>query len=324
MTIYSPITTGSGAFIVHEQLSRHIENYRIQKISPRLSLFPFLCRISAQNADITHTLPDLGPWVLPAHTRNIITFHNYYLDSEWKRHCSGAQSLYYSSLLKYYVNQSVKKAHQITAVSYNTADLIKKDIPSIKNVTVIRNGVDCKLFSPANRDSSNNTIKLLFAGNPTKRKGISSLTRIAAELPENITLRCTEGLRKHADSHSHPNIEWIERRPHEKMSEIYNASDILFFPSYREGLSLVLLEAMACGLPVVTTNISSMPELIEHGKGGFLYEPNDIKQAMSYINQLAKNKTLRLEMGTYNRQRIEAEFTLTRMIRDYNDLFNNA
>ena len=68
------------------------------------------------------------------------------------------------------------------------------------------------------------------------------------------------------------------------MHKVYQQSDILFFPTLREGFGLVVAEAMACGLPVVTTDCSSLPELIDHGKGGYLCEPNNLEDMIGRIS----------------------------------------
>ena len=81
---------------------------------------------------------------------------------------------------------------------------------------------------------------------------------------------------------------------------ILKASDIFVFPSYREGLSVALTEAMACGLPVVASKIRGNIDLIDDGLGGFLCKPTDVKNMAKYINTLIVDAELRSAMGTYN------------------------
>lgn len=84
------------------------------------------------------------------------------------------------------------------------------------------------------------------------------------------------------------------------IAEICKASDIFCFPSYREGLSVALMEAMAVGLPIVCSNIRGNVDLIKSGKGGFLVNPNDIDGYAEAISKLIKNKELCIEFGKYN------------------------
>lgn len=80
--------------------------------------------------------------------------------------------------------------------------------------------------------------------------------------------------------------------------ELCKSADVFAFPSYREGLSVALMEAMACGLPVVCSRIRGNTDLVENGQGGLLVEPSDIDGFAIAIEQLLGNK----QMGERNRQ----------------------
>ncbi len=82
-------------------------------------------------------------------------------------------------------------------------------------------------------------------------------------------------------------------------------------------------KALAC-LPVVTTDSSSLPELIDHGKGGFLCPLGNVDAFAEKINYLAESPQLRREMGEYNRAKVERMFTLERMVREYVELFKEV
>jgi len=96
------------------------------------------------------------------------------------------------------------------------------------------------------------------------------------------------------------------------------------FPTVREGFPLVVAEAMASGLPIVATNCSSLPELVDEGRGGFLCEQGDARAFAQKINLLAESVELRREMGTYNRAKVERQFKLETMVREYRSLFNEV
>ena len=108
------------------------------------------------------------------------------------------------------------------------------------------------------------------------------------------------------------------------MPDIYRSKDLLLMPTVREGLPLAVLEAMACGLPVVASDCSSLPELIDHGKGGFLCPVGDVAAFAEKVNLLAESPALRREMGEYNRARVERMFTLDRMASEYEALFESV
>jgi len=82
--------------------------------------------------------------------------------------------------------------------------------------------------------------------------------------------------------------------------ELMHVADLFAFPSFREGLSLSLMEAMASGLPVVCSDIRGNSDLIEDGKGGHLVKPNDIDGFINMIKKLKEDESLRLEQGKFN------------------------
>lgn len=84
------------------------------------------------------------------------------------------------------------------------------------------------------------------------------------------------------------------------VKELYEASDIFVFPSFREGLSVSVMEAMASGLPCIVSRIRGNTDLVENGSGGFLCEPKDPRDFAEKISILAADARLRMEMGQYN------------------------
>lgn len=88
------------------------------------------------------------------------------------------------------------------------------------------------------------------------------------------------------------------------VKDIYKVSDIFCFPSYREGLSVALMEAMATGLPVVCSDIRGNKDLIDTNKSGYLCAPNNVQGYIQAINNLVENKDLRRKKGEYNSIRI--------------------
>lgn len=78
-------------------------------------------------------------------------------------------------------------------------------------------------------------------------------------------------------------------------------SDLFVFPSHREGLPIAPLEAMYCGLPLITSNIRGPADFMEDGITGYLVNPYDVDSFAAAIRKLKENSTLRLEMGNYNK-----------------------
>ena len=85
---------------------------------------------------------------------------------------------------------------------------------------------------------------------------------------------------------------------------IYGQTDLLAFPSMREGLGLAGLEAMYCGLPLVSSNTSGPRDYMENGKTGYMFDPYDAEGFAKGIEELKRNIELRKTCGEYNRKAV--------------------
>ena len=103
----------------------------------------------------------------------------------------------------------------------------------------------------------------------------------------------------------------------------YNDCDIFLSPSRLESFGLSVAEAMACGKPVVTTNYSSLPELVIDGKGGFLCKMDDIKEFAEKIKYLAKDEYLMKRMGKFNRKKVLNDFSSEKMGKNYIKIYKS-
>jgi len=325
--IISPIATGNGAYVVHKTLERYLRHYKVTSFHPYRTLFPLsllpLGRFS--RANLIHTTPDYGIFHKRFDIPLVITFHNYVLDSFMTPYSSPLQNIHYRTDLRWFTSLAVNQAHTITAVSHFTANLVKRELGLNQDIRVIFNGVNENVFVPAQQPGKNSDpIKVLFCGNLTQRKGAQWLIPIADKLKTGIEILYTTGMRTHHTLATHPRLRCIGKISYTDMPAVYQQADLLLFPTVREGLSLAALEAMACGLPLVASNCSSLPELIDDGKGGFLCPLGDVQVFADKINQLAQDARLRREMGEYNRARVEKTFTLERMVKEYQCLFDEV
>jgi glycosyltransferase involved in cell wall biosynthesis len=95
-------------------------------------------------------------------------------------------------------------------------------------------------------------------------------------------------------------------------------------PSYSEGTPNVVKEAMACARPVIATNVGGIPELIEHGVNGLLFEPGDHKTLSDHITYLAENREVVREMGLKGRQFIiDQDLTWENTAKQYMKIYKN-
>ncbi|MDW8107231.1 MAG: glycosyltransferase family 4 protein [Armatimonadota bacterium] len=107
--------------------------------------------------------------------------------------------------------------------------------------------------------------------------------------------------------------------------EWYQLCDVaLMTSSSSEAFPLTLIEAMACGLPVVATDIAGIPDIVVHGATGFLASPTDLETLARYVVLLAKDSELRQRLGEAGRQRALMEFNADVMISRYAQMFRTV
>jgi glycosyltransferase involved in cell wall biosynthesis len=107
---------------------------------------------------------------------------------------------------------------------------------------------------------------------------------------------------------------------HSDISQFMKSFDIFTLPSLSEGLSSAILEAMATSLPIVATAVGGIPELVKNGENGLLVAPGDPAALARAIQQLVENPEESRRMGERGRDRMEAQFTLERKIRETEQL----
>jgi UDP-glucose:(heptosyl)LPS alpha-1,3-glucosyltransferase len=163
------------------------------------------------------------------------------------------------------------------------------------DISVIYNGVDLKRFNPETRDRFRHEIRsryriredefvLLFVGSGFKRKGLGYLLESIESVDKPLTLMVVgKGRFKQVAGHQ----KVIFCGPQKDIHKYYAAADIFVFPTVYEPFGNVHLEALASGLPVITTSHSGAAEIIEDERQGFIIEdPEDIEKMAERIKQL--------------------------------------
>ena len=104
----------------------------------------------------------------------------------------------------------------------------------------------------------------------------------------------------------------------------YRNADIFTLASWEEAFGNVFAEALASGLPIVGSTSGGIPELVEHGKNGFLVPPREPKALAAAIRLLGDNPELRASIGRWNRAQAQANLSLARVTTRYLSLYNGA
>jgi glycosyltransferase involved in cell wall biosynthesis len=168
----------------------------------------------------------------------------------------------------------------ITVCAALKEELVRLGVPP-ERVRTLRNGVDLEIFKPLPSQQAKDALAvngpvLASVGGLIARKGHDLVIRALEHLPEVTLLIAGQGPEKAALARLASALG-VERRvrflgsvPHERLREIYSAADALVLASSREGWPNVLLESMACGTPVIASNVWGAPEIIKAPEAGVL------------------------------------------------------
>lgn len=230
-----------------------------------------------------------------------------------------------------------KMADTVHCVSKITADQVKKEygVDSI----VIYNGIDTQKYKPIVH--YNKRIKIIYTGSYVQRKKPQYVLELAKHFPEydfimygsHADTTLYESISSEAKKYHNLTVE--KQIPREQLIEQFQKADIFLFPTLHEGFANVLLEATAVGLPVIAFNISSVPELIEHTKNGFLTKVKfkkgtnedlqslkfsevelDLEEMKKQLHYLAEDETARKQMSR-NARTITERFDWRNIAKEY-------
>ncbi|MDM1376773.1 glycosyltransferase [Myroides marinus] len=117
------------------------------------------------------------------------------------------------------------------------------------------------------------------------------------------------------------NVVFLGHR--EDVMNILPFCDIFVLPTLHETLSIALLEASVCGLPLIASNVGGIPEIIEDNINGFLVPPSSSQSIVDSILVLSEDKELRKSMGEKAQQKVETEFSESKIINQVDDLYSS-
>jgi glycosyltransferase involved in cell wall biosynthesis len=223
---------------------------------------------------------------------------------------SGSKSLEaLKNTLNRYTFRSAKRL--ITWCDWARQSLVNDYGVEADKVTVIPPGIDLDRWRfERNGDSGRNRpLRLLFVGGDFRRKGGDILLqafrkelRGRCELDivtrEEVETTLGEGIRVHHGLTSNAPA----------LLDLYAKADAFVFPTLGDCLPIAVMEAMASGLPVVSTCVGAISEEVEDGRTGFLTPPGDAERLAGYVSRLADDADLRREMGAAGRRVAEERF----------------
>ncbi len=233
------------------------------------------------------------------------------------------------------VKFSIEESDGVTAVSRFLKEKTLTNYYIEKNIEVIPNFIDTELYKP----SSEKTFRKHIAPNGEKVLVHTSNFRVVKRVTD--TIRILEQVIKEVptklvlvgDGPDRSECERLCRQlnlcdhvkflgKQDALVEILNAADIFLIPSQSESFGLAALEAMACGIPVVSSSVGGLPELIRHNETGYIAEIGDVERMAKYIVDLLTNERKYELFSQNSRDRAVNVFDKSKVIPLYEDHYN--
>ncbi|WP_457571188.1 glycosyltransferase family 4 protein [Desulfovulcanus sp.] len=292
---------------------------------------------------IIHPLKEHGvKVVLTPHDGKLVCPTYLMLDSELKpclecqgkyfyktffKNCTGSQLQGLILMIEAYWHKLFKsydKVDLFIAPSRFLAEVVAIRVPR-ERIVVIRNGIDLNEYRPAYEDRG----YVLYFGRLSREKGMKTLLEAHREVAREIPLKIVgTGAMEAEFKTKYPKAEFLGYRTGEELKSLVARSSFVVVPSeWYENCPMAVLEAMALGKPIIASRMGGLPELVEKGKTGLLFEAGNVEELKEKMLFLWKNKDLRYEMGHAAREKAEREFSLKKhcedLLRIYRRLFEN-
>ncbi len=197
-------------------------------------------------------------------------------------------------------------------------------------IAIISNGVDLRRFTPVRHKPG--VTRLLSVGRVVYQKGLDLGLRALAGLKDmpwewaiagdGLMLAELQELAQQLDIAGR--IRFLGWQPAGALVERYRQSDLFLFPSRHEGMPNAVLEAMACGLPVIASRIAGNEELVVPGETGLLVETENVEQLRQVLRQLIPNHQARKSMGDKARRRVESLYGWDKVGAQYLEILSQA
>jgi len=256
-----------------------------------------------------------------------------------------------SAVLKFLTVWALRHADAIRAVSSDLAERAIKlmdaetrrsgETEKAKKVWVIPNGVDLNKFRMMARQEArqrlgldDNKRYLLYVGRLVAVKGLDLLLDAFAQLTQKWRdvelLLIGDGAEREALKHQatalgiKDKVHFVGAQPHERIVLWMNAGDVFCLPSHKEGLPNVLLEALACGTPIVATSVGGIPEIVAEGQVGRLVRSRDPKEMAACIEEVMETRWDRQRLRDYVAERFSFDVVTKKLLEMYGSVMRES
>lgn len=270
------------------------------------------------------------------HSGYILTYHNDLIGDGWMKHIFSA---YNHISLKQVVNNATKiLVHSFDFACHSKIRQIVEN--RMKDVVELPNGVDIDNFNPSvsgegirEKFGLDDSRVILFVGTLDRAhyfKGVEYLLQSLSKLKDKDVqlLIIGEGnLKNHYIAMAGKmgvlsKTKFAGEVFHDELPEYYAASDIVVLPSFEtECFGLTLVEAMACGRAVISSNLPGVRTVVDHDKNGLLVEPKNVEALTSKINYLLENEDLRVKFGKKGRIKAMEKYSWRRIGQKLEEIY---
>ena len=262
---------------------------------------------------------------------------------EWENIPKNVETLPYSKIKKY----NREHAKHFIAITEKAKEALIIEGVGPDRISVVPAGIDCERFKPAERNEqaakklgiSKDSIRILFVGRLVPEKGIFSLLNAFSMLLRNVqnvelivvgsgsSSMQLQMNRLIANLKIADKVKLLGRIEYSNMPQIHNIADLFCLPSipnetWAEQFGYSMVEAMACGKPVVSTSTGSIPEIVKNRATGILVEPNDQRGLESALEELIINNQERDAFGRNGREWVLQKFEANKIAAQLAKIFS--
>jgi glycosyltransferase involved in cell wall biosynthesis len=312
-------------------VSTHVDGTKFRKLAQAaFGLIKMMASLTLQKIDIVH----IHGGDIVSISRKLVYFRLARLfECKIIFHFHGASFLdqysYAPELLRNGIARMFEKADLVICLSESWNRAVHDIAPSAK-VKVIFNSINLPALQKT-EVKCGNTVQIVFLGLIGERKGVFDLLEVVKCLIDdnykvNFSIAGNGDTERLISEINRMNIceqvkylGWINEQ---QRDALFRGADIFVLPSYAEGMPMSILEAMSYCLPIISTPVGGIPELVVDGETGFLVEPGDLQSLFEKITDLVTNKAKRDRFGQQGRRIIEQKYDINKNVNIIDDIYN--
>lgn len=242
------------------------------------------------------------------------------------------------SSLKQMIKFGIEQSDRVTAVSHSLVDQTKDMLHTSRSIDVIYNFVDEREYyrkpEPHLKEHygiTDDDAVLIHISNFRKVKRVTDVIRTFANVrkEQKAKLLLVGDGPEYSECHQlvrdlglEDDVLFLGKQ--ENVSELLSISDLKLLLSEKESFGLVLLEAMACGVPCIGTNVGGIPEVIDHGETGYISELGNIDQMSYFASKMLNDRHLHRAMSQQAKRVVHDKFATETILKQYQDLYEQV